>query len=39
MGNGDGCAVRLQLDNQWTPLSKEKSQRYDKIFAKFYGVK
>lgn len=37
MGNGDGCFARLQLDNQWTPLSKEKSKRYDKIIAKWYG--
>lgn len=37
MGNGDGCMVRKSLDNQWTPLSKEKSKRYDKIIAKWYG--
>ena len=37
MGNGDGCFARLQLDNQWTPLSKEKSKRYDKIITKWYG--
>lgn len=37
MGNGDGCMVRKSLDNQWAPLSKEKSKRYDKIIAKWYG--
>lgn len=39
MGNGDGCFARLQLDNQWTPLSKEKSKRYEKIVQKTYGGK
>lgn len=39
MGNGDGCFARLQLDNQWAPLSKEKSKRYEKIVQKTYGGK